>query len=130
MSELIQKQHRYFNNLALLLTYACCVVGPKHSMKFRLGEGYVGDSIDKHHEDTPHLRRGTHFLRLGLDLVMDHVAFGVSTNVTGHHEAWDELGAYWKGLDPENRWGGDFKDSQGRPRGDYGHFSKAHGGVA
>ena len=33
------------------------------------------------------------------------------------------LGAYWKSLDPECRWGGDFKKPDG------GHFSLGHKGV-
>ena len=28
------------------------------------------------------------------------------------NEHWERLGAYWKGLCPENRWGGDYKTLQ------------------
>ena len=33
------------------------------------------------------------------------------------------LGTYWKSLHPLCRWGGDFKDAQGRPKPDGNHFS-------
>jgi len=35
-----------------------------------------------------------------------------------------ELGAYWKTLDPENRWGGDFRKPDGN------HYSMTHNGVS
>ncbi len=34
-----------------------------------------------------------------------------------------DLGAYWKSLHPLCRWGGDFKDEQGKPKPDGRHFS-------
>lgn len=34
-----------------------------------------------------------------------------------------ELGAYWKSLHPLCRWGGDFKDAQGKPTPDGNHYS-------
>jgi hypothetical protein len=129
-SELVQKQQRFFEKLAILLAYASAVVGPKYGVRFRMAEGYVGDSIDKPGEDSPHLRRGTHFMRLAQDLVMDQEEFGASQVVGGDHPAWHALGGFWKGLDPSCRWGGDFKDATGRVRGDWGHFSMEHGGVA
>lgn len=38
-------------------------------------------------------------------------------------ESFKPLGAYWKTLDPLNRWGGDFHNP------DANHFSMEHGGV-
>lgn len=38
-------------------------------------------------------------------------------------DAYREMGAYWKSLDPANRWGGDFKMK------DAVHFSMEHEGV-
>lgn len=126
MSELIARQHLFLDKLAMLLAYASAVVGPKYGVRFRLGEGYVGDSVDKPGEDSPHLRHGQHFRRLAQDLVMD----SGDQVVAGDHPAWRALGGFWKGLDPRCRWGGDFRDSLGRPRGDYGHFSVEWEGVA
>lgn len=39
-------------------------------------------------------------------------------------EDYDQLGTYWKTLDPMNRWGGDFK-----PVSDGNHFSMTYGGI-
>lgn len=38
----------------------------------------------------------------------------------GGHAAYAQLGEFWKGLDPDARWGGDFDDAN--------HFSFEHGG--
>src|SRR5437867_11284879 len=38
---------------------------------------------------------------------------------------FDDLGTYWKSLDPSNRWGGDFQHLK-----DYNHFSYTNGGVS
>lgn len=45
-------------------------------------------------------------------------------------EAHKTLGAYWKSLHPECRWGGDFQDSAGRPKPDGNHYSMTNGGRA
>lgn len=39
------------------------------------------------------------------------------------------LGAYWCGLNPLARWGGNFKDEHGNPKPDSDHFSLTYGGV-
>ena len=39
----------------------------------------------------------------------------------GCHPAYEEIGAYWKTLDPEAKWGGDFNDAN--------HFSFIHRGM-
>ena len=40
------------------------------------------------------------------------------------------IGEYWKALCPVNRWGGDFRDSKGRPTPDGNHYSRWHEGIA
>jgi hypothetical protein len=60
-----------------------------------------------------------HLKRLAVDLNL--FLEGVYQNQS---EAYSELGAYWKGLHPLCRWGGDFKT---RPDGN--HFSLEHEGV-
>src|SRR5579872_1296271 len=39
------------------------------------------------------------------------------------------LGEYWKSLDPQCCWGGDFKDEHGNPRPDGDHFSITYQGI-
>lgn len=108
--------------LGKLITYAY-----SKGYEFTLAEGYVGDSINKPSEDTPHLRHGAHFNRLGIDLNL-FIAGVWITN--GSHPAWADLAAYWEGLDPLCRSGYNFKDNSGKPRRDSNHFSLFHEGVA
>ena len=121
-SELVLRQRLFAAALGTLLEHARKVVGPRHGVAIRMGEGYVGDSIDKPGEDTPHLREGTHLKRLGQDLILDSLALGGGV-IWGDHPAWHELGAFWKALHPLCRWGGDFKNAAGERVGDWGHFS-------
>lgn len=92
----------------------------KKGWEVTLAEGYIGDSIDKPSEDTPHLRTGTHFLRLGQDINL----FVAGKWISKLAPEWQELGKFWKSLHPLARWGGDFRSL------DLNHFSFAHGGVA
>lgn len=82
-----------------------------------LSEGYVGDSIDRPDEDSPHRRDGGHFKGIALDLNLHQCrcvpahdqecprpAYLVTT------EAHQPFGLYWKTLHPLCRWGGDFGD--------------------
>lgn len=94
--------------------------------RLRLAEGYVGDSVDKPGEDTPHQRAGQHFRRLAQDYILE---------VAGVYKAqdcpeWQAIGAHWKTLHPLCRWGGDFLTADGQPKLDVGHFSLAHLGHA
>lgn len=43
-------------------------------------------------------------------------------------EAHAPLGAYWKSLHPLCRWGGDFRDKNGKPKPDGNHYSLEWGG--
>lgn len=65
-------------------------------------------------------RRSLHCLRLAVDLN----AFRDGRYLT-RTEDYATLGAYWKGLHPLARWGGDFKTLP-----DGNHFSLEHEGVA
>lgn len=78
-----------------------------------MGEGYVGDSINKPTEDTPHIRTGAHFCRLGIDLNLFIV--GVWQPKAG--KEWAMIGAKWLSLHPLCRWGGNL------PSKDLNHFS-------
>lgn len=45
-------------------------------------------------------------------------------------ESHRPLGEWWEGLHDLTAWGGNFKDSQGRPKPDGNHYSLSHGGRA
>lgn len=63
---------------------------------------------------------------LGLAADVSLFIFGVYQ--TGS-QAYAEAGAFWKSLNPLNRWGGDFHDAAGKPKPDGNHFSMEHNGV-
>lgn len=65
-----------------------------------------------------------HGKRLAVDLNL----FVDGNYITDSH-AYKPLGDYWKSLDPLCRWGGDFKDKNGRPKPDGNHFSMEHEGT-
>lgn len=67
----------------------------------------------------------SHKERLAVDLNL--FKNGTYLQRTEDHEF---LGAYWKTLHPLCRWGGDFKDAQGRPKPDGNHYSMTHQGRA
>lgn len=60
-----------------------------------------------------------HSMRLAVDFNLF-----IAGNYVVQSELYKPLGDYWKTLDPENRWGGDF-----RPKPDGNHFSMMHGGI-
>jgi hypothetical protein len=81
-----------------------------------MAEGYVGDSIDKPGEDTPHRRGGTHFKRMGQDL---NLWFG--DQLLTDTEAHRPFGLWWEAQHPSARWGGHW--------GDGNHYSFEYEGV-
>jgi hypothetical protein len=113
-SDLVRRQQHFAEYLGWLLLWI-----RDQGWASTLAEGYVGDSIDRPEEDTPHLRRGLHFRRLAQDLNL-WVAGELITR--GTHPAWTTLGGYWESLDPECRWGGRF--------GDMNHCSLTDGAYA
>lgn len=64
-------------------------------------------------------RNSLHLDRLAVDLNLF-----IDEQYKTDTESYTCLGAYWKSLDPQNRWGGDFT----RPDGN--HFSRSIGGRA
>ena len=86
-----------------------------------MAEGYIGDSIDKPGEDTPHIRTGNHFKRLAIDLNLFVWGKWITDSLD---PVWMEIGAYWESLHPSARWGGRFTKVDGN------HFSFYHDGKA
>ncbi len=70
------------------------------------------------------IRNTLHGLRLAVDwnLFKD----GVWLQDSEDHR---QLGTFWKTLHPLNRWGGDFRDKDGKPKPDGNHYSMEHDGV-
>lgn len=114
VTTLREKQSYFVKCLCLLFQFVTL-----RGWELTLAEGYIGDSIDKPSEDTPHMRHGTHFNRLGIDVNL----FVEGKWISEMSDQWKELGEFWVQLDPELcRWGGHW--------GDPNHFSITHRGVA
>jgi len=117
MASDLQRQRIKFTRLiCLLLTWA------------NVREGWevaLGRDFDEQNEKLRHMRGSLHYLGLATDL-----AFYINGEYQTDSVAYKELGEKWKSLDPDCRWGGDFKDKNGKPRPDGNHFSVAFQGKA
>lgn len=104
MSELITRQILFVKCLTKLFFWIYFI----KEWEITLAEGYIGDSIDKPTEDTPHKRNGNHFKRLALDI---NLIVQGKMLILGTEKEWVELGIFWENIHPLCRWGGRFGDS-------------------
>lgn len=63
---------------------------------------------------------------LGLAVDFDLYLGGVYQTFSESHRA---IGTKWKNMHALNRWGGDFRDGQGKPKPDGNHYSSERDGV-
>lgn len=117
---LSQKQRLFIRYLGTLITWA-----------YKSGYELTGGDLFRSQEQaTANAAAGTgiknslHSLRLAVDLNL-----WIDGSYVTDSFAYKPLGDYWKSLDPLCRWGGDFKDANGRPKPDGNHFSIEHEGV-
>jgi hypothetical protein len=103
-----QQQSMFARLIAVHITWIYQVDG----WEVTLGDGYRGDN-------TGHSKNSNHYIRLAQDLnfFIDGV-WQPSINA-----AFRIVGAHWKSLDIDCRWGGDFKNPDGTPAADSNHFS-------
>lgn len=113
-SQLVEYQDVFLVNLARLILHA-------KGLGFTLAGGELWRSYQEA-QRLAALGLGTmsslHQDRLAFDLVLRR-----DGQLLRHSEDYEELGAYWKGLDRRNAWGGDFKT-----RVDGNHFSMSYQG--
>jgi hypothetical protein len=113
-----QKQRAFAKDLGLLLTWGLYRIQETYpGAAFRMGEGYVADSINKPGEESPHRRDGGHFKRLAQDLMLDIDDEWITSS---EHPAWEILHEFWSSLNPENKSGGG---------ADANHFGRLDGGI-
>ena len=109
------KQQRFTECLCTLIAY-----GIGRGYGFTLGDAYRDPRVHGKMgvKKSYAAAKSVHKMRLAADLNL----FVDGDYITdGAHPAYVELGEFWRGIDPDARWGGDFKDAN--------HFSFEHGGV-
>ena len=106
------KQWKFLQDISSLIAFA-------YSKDYKLTAGEAWRTQyqqDKYLEDgKTEVSESQHQKRLAMDFnlfVMDEVQWSDC-------KEWQELGNYWKALDTNNRWGGDFKTLK-----DYYHFER------
>jgi hypothetical protein len=117
MSELLRRQFLFTECYMKWMFWVIVVKG----WRTTFAEFYVGDSINKPTEDTPHKRKGNHFNRLGGDTNL-WIPYGPAhwmgldsddewrLITEGGSPQWKEAGEFWESLHPLCRWGGRFQD--------------------
>ncbi len=110
-----QRQRRFLPLVAKLIEYAYA-----QGYELTEGEGYrTPEQAALNAQHGSGIANSLHTLRLAVDLQL----FKDGTYLTDS-EAYKPLGEFWKTLDPDCAWGGDFKN---RPDGN--HFSLSWGGI-
>lgn len=115
MSNLLNKQFRFSRFLGMLLDYIYT-----SGYECTMGETWRTPEQAKYNQE--------HGLGISNSLHLQRLAIDINLFKNGklldRKEDYAVLGNFWKGLDTENRWGGDFKKS------DPYHFSITHEGVS
>jgi len=109
------KQEIFTENLAFLIMFAYY-----KGYRIRMGETWR----------SPHTAAANAAAGIGIANSLHTIKLAVDLNLfkDGQYltktEDHRELGEFWKILDPDNRWGGDFSNPDGN------HYSMTHGGVS
>jgi hypothetical protein len=90
-----------------LLSYA-----REHDYNVALDEGMQ-------HQEKGHMKGSLHYFGCAQDILL----YDDEGNYLTDSEEYRDLGEAWKGMHSFCRWGGDFKDEDGKPTPDGGHFS-------
>ena len=117
-----QKQRMFAKLAAQLIQYAYA-----QGYEVTLGDAYRDPRVhgDMGVKKSYSSASSSHKERLAIDLNLFKDGQYLTTS-----EAHKPLGEYWKSLHADCRWGGDFKDSSGRPAPDGNHYSMSHNGRA
>lgn len=109
-----EKQRRFTELVARLISWAY-----DEGYELTFGEAYrTPEQAALNAKTGAGISNSLHTQRLAVDLNLF-----INGVYQPKSEAYEPLGAYWKELDPDCRWGGDFA----KPDGD--HFSLEHNGV-
>jgi len=109
-----QRQRRFLPLVAKLIDYAYA-----QGYELTVGEGYrTPEQAALNAQHGSGIANSLHTLRLAIDLQL----FKDGIYLTAP-EPYQPLGEFWKNLDPDCAWGGDFKSR------DANHFSLSWGGI-
>ena len=105
---LSEKQQTFAHNVGLLISYICFM-----GYKVTLGEAFrTQEQADIYAKEGKGITHSLHIKRLAIDLnIFDHVG-----NLLTTVDDLSAFGKYWEKINPDNRWGGNFKT---RPDSDH-----------
>lgn len=111
---LSDKQQRFAYLIAKLILWAY-----ENNYKLTFGEAWrTQEQAELYAKSGKGISNSLHLIRLAVDLNLF-----IDGKYQTDSEAYRPLGEYWKNLDHDCRWGGDFKSK------DAVHFSLTHNGV-
>lgn len=114
ISTYVKKQGRFAINVARLIEFANSI---GYTVTF--GEAWrTQEQARANEEKGIGIKNSVHCLRLAIDINLF-----TDQDITWDIKDFKILGNFWKKLDPDARWGGDFKKI------DAVHFSFEHGGI-
>lgn len=111
---LAEKQQKFVYLVAKLVTWS-------YEQGYRLTFGEAYRTQEQAAFNALHgsgIRNSLHNIRLAIDLNLF-----ITSKYRSDSESYRVLGNYWKSLDPDCAWGGDFSKPDGN------HFSLAHDGI-
>lgn len=119
METLSEKRRRFTRDLSDLIAYAFA-----SGYEVQLEEVVRRKTVAEENATTGKgIANSLHLIGLAADL---------SLFVHGEYQqdssAYRQLGVYWEQMEGDHCWGGRFKDKQGNPAPDGGHFSISHDG--
>ena len=111
---LSEKQKRFTELVAVLIIWCY-----EHGFELTFGEAYrTPEQAALNAAKGSGISKSLHTVRLAIDLNLF-----IDDEYQSQSAAYKPLGDYWKSLDPEANWGGDFSKPDGN------HFSLAHNGI-
>ena len=116
---LVERQHAFACAVAQLIAWL-----HDHGYTVSLGEAWrPPETAALYARQGRGSANSLHCDRLAIDLTLR-----VGGTLLTRSEQYAEAGRYWKTLHETARWGGDFRDKEGRSKADGNHFSFAWGG--
>lgn len=120
MSELLQKQQMFTVLVSRLILFA-----KTRGYDLTFGEAYrTPEQAALNAKNGTGISNSLHTKRLAIDFNLFKDGKWLDKS-----EDFKFLGEFWKSLDPECCWGGNFKDAAGKPKPDGNHFSLSYMGV-